>query len=250
MARLPAELLVLLLLFARIGTVTMLLPAFSEEAIPGRIRLLLGLGVTLGLYGLVRPRLVPLAEAGGLIAPLSCELLVGLALGLVVRLVFQASAMAGAVISMQIGLTSALVSDPALGGQAPLLARFASLAAAMLCLALDQHHHWIAALLRSYAAFPPGAMPPAADFARLAVTGCGEATALALSMAAPMLLYAMVFNIMLGFAARMAPAIQIFFIAQPLAIMLGLGLLGTVIGAMLTTFANGMAAILAGLGIA
>ena len=241
MADVPFHLTALLLLFARVGAVSMLLPAFSEDVIPGRIRLLFGAGLALGLYGPLHNAVAPIATApAGLIAILVAELMTGLALGMIVRIIFQAAAMAGAITSMQIGLSSALVFDPAQGGQAPLLSRFASVAAAVMCLSLNLHHLWIAAILKSYQAFPIGGLPSASSFAELALRAVGQSMVIALSLAAPMLAYGVLFNLALGLAARMAPAIQVFFIAQPLNILLGLTLLATTVGVTFTTFADAM----------
>jgi flagellar biosynthetic protein FliR len=159
---------------------------------------------------------------------------------MLVRIFFQAAAMAGSIASMQVGLSSALIFDPAMGGQLPLLARFVNVAAGVTCLALGLHHLWIAAIVRSYASFPVGGLPPFADFAQLAVMTTSQAMTLAVSMAAPLLLYGILFNVALGLAARMAPAIQVFFITQPLNILLGLTLFATVIGSALYGFAMAM----------
>lgn len=74
----------------------------------------------------------------------------------------------------------------------------------------------------------------------LAVRVLGQATALGVSLAAPFLIYGAIFNLGLGLAARVAPAIQVFFITQPLNLMLGLSLLAIVLGTMLTGFATAM----------
>jgi flagellar biosynthetic protein FliR len=231
-----------LLLYARIGAVLMLLPLFGEDAVPTRIRLLLGLGTTAGLWGLLSPRVSPLAaNAAALPGALVAELLVGLAIGMMVKIMFQAAAIAGSIISFQIGLSSALINDSAQGGQVPLVSKFVSMAATLVCLAAGVHHLWIAAMVRSYALFPVGLLPPAPGFAQLAIAVTGKAMALALSLSAPMVVYGMVLNIALGMSVRLAPAIQVFFIAQPLTIMLGLAIFATLLGPMLMVFADAMA---------
>ena len=62
------------------------------------------------------------------------------------------------------------------------------------------------------------------------------------SLAAPMLVYGIVFNTVLGLAARVAPALQVFFIAQPLNLLLGITIAAATLGATLVTFANSIAA--------
>lgn len=240
--RLPIDTTAFLLLLCRVGGVVMLLPAFSEDSVPPQIRLMMALGLTFGLYGMLEGRVVP-ALGSGIALPLLVmgEVAVGIALGMIVRIVFSAAAMAGAIASQQVGLSSALVADPSMGGQAPLLSRFIGIAAVVVCMATHVHHLWIGAIVGSYASFPVGGMPPAADFARLAISVMGQAMALGVSLCAPLILFGMLFNLGLGLAARVAPAIQVFFIAQPLNLLLGLSVLAMTLGAMLTTFADAMA---------
>jgi len=238
---LPLQASAFLILFARVGAVLMLLPVFSEEAVPGRIRVLIAFAMSLALWGMMSPTVLPAAQDGNALAGiLVIELVVGLALGMIVRLMFQAAVMGASIASVQIGLSSALIFDPGLGGQTPVLAKLAVLAATLVCLSFGLHHLWIGAIIRSYGVFHVGAVPNPGDLATLAVTTVGRAMSLAVSMAAPLLVYGIVFNVALGFASRLAPALQVFFIAQPLNVLLGLGLFGLVAGAMITVFANAM----------
>lgn len=241
MDALPVDVATFFILFARVGAVLMLLPAFSEDSVPRQIRLLIALGMSLGMYGLLSPRIAPLVQSDSAIPLLIVsEMLVGIALGMIVRILFSAAAMAGAIINMQIGLASALVSDPSMGGQSPLLARLISLTAVIMCMALGVHHLWIASIVNSYGLFPVGGLPMAGDFAMLSVRVLSHATSLAVSLAAPLIVYGALFNLGLGLVARVAPAIQVFFITQPLNIMLGLALLALTVGTMLTSFAAAM----------
>ncbi|MDB5672984.1 MAG: fliR [Alphaproteobacteria bacterium] len=218
----------------------MMLPVFSDESVPAQIRLLIALGMALGLWGLLGPK-IPLSAQNALVSTLIAEIMVGLAIGAIVRIMFMAAVMAGALISLNIGLSSALVFDPSQGGQVPLLSKFIAVAAAVVCLSLGVHHLWIGAIVKSYDMFPVGGLPPAADFAQLAIHTCTHAMALALSLAAPLLVYGIVFNAALGLMARLAPAIQIFFIAQPLNLLLGLAILATLFGTILAAFSTEMA---------
>jgi len=242
MDQIPVEATAFLIIFARVGAVLMLLPVFSEDSIPPRVRLMMAFGMAAGLWGLLSPFTLPVAQNdASLPGVIICELLVGLGLGAIVRIMFLAAAMAGSIISLQIGLSSAIVFDPAQGGQAPLLSRFVSVGAAVVCMALAVHHLWIASIVQSYQQFPVGALPPAPDFAALALSVTTRSMALGLSLAAPLIVYGIVFNVGLGLSARLAPAIQVFFIAQPLNLLLGLALLATVFGTLLTGFAQSMA---------
>jgi flagellar biosynthetic protein FliR len=239
---LPVEATAFLLLFARVGAVLMVLPVFSEDAIPGRIRMMIAFAMTIGLWGLLSPAVMPAArDVQALPGILVIELLTGLGLGMLVRIFFLAMATAGSIISLQIGMTSALLADAQQGGQAAALSKFLSVAASVMCMALLVHHLWIAAIVRSYTTFPVGGLPAIGDFTQLILATAGRSLALAVSLAAPMIVYGIVFNTALGLSARLAPAIQVFFVAQPLNLVFGIALFATLAGAMMTAFAGSMA---------
>ena len=231
-----------LILFARVGAILMLLPVFSDDSIPGRFRLFIAFGMTFALSGLLGVHAEPFAgNEAALPAILIAELMVGLAMGAIVKIMFLAISIAGSVISMQTGLSAAMLFDPAQGGQAAIISKFVTVAATVFCMALQVHHLWIAAIVQSYDLFPVGGLPPAEDFAQLAIATVTQSMALGISLAAPLLIYGIVFNVGLGMAARLAPAIQVFFIAQPLNILLGIALFASLIGAILTGFATALA---------
>ncbi|MDR6853468.1 flagellar biosynthetic protein FliR [Sphingomonas sp. BE123] len=240
---LPLQVTAFLILFARVGSVLMLLPVFSEDAVPAQIRLFAGLGMTLGLWSFLSPRILPIADVTDAVLAgiLVVELLIGIGLGLIMRMMYQAISIAGSLISLQIGLTSAMVFDPGQSGQAPILSKFVGVAAAVVCFAMAVHHLWLGALIKSYGLFPVGVLPNTHDFAQLAVRVAGNALALGVSLAAPLLVYGIVFNTVLGLVARVAPALQVFFIAQPLNLLLGVTITAATFGAMLIAFANSIA---------
>ncbi|MFM9977337.1 MAG: flagellar biosynthetic protein FliR [Sphingomonadaceae bacterium] len=237
----PEQATAFLILFARVGAVLMLLPVFGEDAVPARIRLMVALAMSAGLWGLLGARILPFAQnSGALPAVLIGEILTGLAMGTIIKIMFMAAAMAGSIISLQIGLSAALLFDPGQGGQAPALSKFVSVAAAVVCMGMGLHHLWIAAIVQSYAMFPVGGLPPAADFAQLAILTIGKAMSLAISLSAPLLVYGIVFNMALGLSTRLAPAIQVFFVMQPLNLLLGIALFASVLGSILTAFSTAM----------
>jgi len=239
---LPAQATTFLILFARVGAILMLLPVFSEDAVPQRIRLMMALGMSAALWGILNARIAPTAiDSAALPGILIGETLTGLAIGMIIKIMFLAAAMAGSIISLQVGLSSALVNDPAQGGQAALLSKLVSVAAACVCMAIGVHHLWIGAIVHSYTMFPVGGLPPAADFAQLAIATVGKAMTLSISLSAPLLIYGIVFNMALGLSTRLAPAIQVFFLMQPLNLLLGLALFASVLGGILTAFSTGMA---------
>ncbi len=250
MAQISGSITLILLVFARLGCFLMALPLTGDDLVPGRIRLLLALAVSAALTPLLSPQLAPLVAAlppagpGASVALAGLmlrEMLVGFALAMLLRAPFWAAQMAGSIASTQIGLTSAIVPDPGGSGQLPVLGRFVGLAALLVCLALGLHHLWLSALVGSYEVFPPGGTFDLARANQAMIAGAGLALALAAGLAAPLLAYGLIFHLLLGLISRVAPSLQIFFIAQPLLILIGLVILMASFAAIMAGFAAAQA---------
>src|SRR3546814_15242510 len=91
----------------------------------------------------------------------------------------------------------------------------------------------------SYVLFRPGDIFPVGDFLQLAVKAVSGAFVLGVQLAAPFIVFGLVFYIGIGILSKLMPQIQIFFIAMPANIGLGLALLFLILGAMMTWFLNG-----------
>ncbi|GJE25904.1 flagellar biosynthetic protein FliR [Methylobacterium organophilum] len=229
-----------LLTFARVGTLIMLMPGIGEQLVSARIRLAFALLVALLLFPMVRPLLPATngALAGpGLIALLFGELVVGLVLGLAVRMVLAALQTAGIVISQALGLSYAMTVDPTMGGQQAALGNFLTLLGVTLIFATDLHHLALEAVGRSYTLLPPEGVPGLGEAAQLALRAMARGFALALQISAPFIAFAILFNLGLGVLSRLMPQLQVFFVAVPASILIGmlilLGALGVVMGVFL-----------------
>lgn len=235
-----------LLVFARVGTLIMLLPGLGEQMISARMRLSLALLVTLVLYPFAAP-LLPTATGAspGLIALLIGEILIGLVLGLAVRMVLAALQTAGVVISQALGLSYAMTVDPAFGGQQVTLGNFLSLLGVTLILATDLHHLALQAIARSYMLLPPTGAPGMGDAAKLALGAMARGFSLAVQIAAPFIAFAILFNLGLGVLARMMPQLQVFFVAVPASILIGMMVLLASLGLVMGVFLDDLGRYLA-----
>lgn len=234
---LTPQVIAYLLVFARVGSMLMVMPVLGDEQVPQRVRLIMALAICFVLLPVVMLNLPPTpATATALLGQLVSEILLGIALGGGARIMFNALSIAGSVIALQSGLASASILDPSIGGQTVVVARFMGMVGMVMILATNTHHLFIAALVRSYSLFAPGAPLPAGDFAMMAIRLVSQCFALGIQIAAPFLLYGLLFNVGLGLMARLAPTMQVFFIAQPLSILLSFMLLLVLIGTMMTVF--------------
>ena len=233
----PEQVFAFLLVFARVGSMLMLLPALGDTSIPPRVRLSLGLVISFIVFALVGSRL-PAMPTGvfPMFGLLFGEIVIGLFIGGAARLLMSALHVAGTVIAYNTGLAAAQAFDPAQGTQSAIFSSFLTVLGVTLIFTTDLHHLMIAAMNDSYRVFPPGAAPDVNDFAAMAVRTVADSFRLGVQMASPFLVYGLIFNVGLGLVARLMPQLQIFFIAMPINILLGYGILILSLGAMMAWF--------------
>jgi flagellar biosynthesis protein FliR len=221
------------LIFARVGALLMVMPGIGEQAVPPRIRLSFALLFTLMLYPVVAGGLPPVPETvGSLVAQLIREVLIGLMIGTILRMFFASLATAGEIVSLQTTLSFAQTANPNQAVPTATLATFLSLIGVVLVMTTDLHHLFIAGIVRSYALFPMTKPVPVGDAGQLAIQTVSGAFALGLQLAAPVVVFALVFNIAAGLVGRVMPQFPIFFVTSPLVIILGLSLFALSLGAL------------------
>ncbi|WP_119301958.1 flagellar biosynthetic protein FliR [Dongia deserti] len=225
------------LVFARLGSAIMLLPGFGEAYVSPRIRLVFALTVSLALMPMISDRL-PLLPAGmGEFAGLLVmEIGIGLFFGMIARLILLGVQTAGSIISLQIGIASALVADPTTQQQAAVTGNFLLALTIVLIFATGLDHMTLKGLVGTYAIFPPGQIPPMSDVADHAARIVADSFAVAMAMTAPFLVYGIVFATALGLLARLMPTLQVFFIAMPAQLLAGFALMAIALTSMMLYF--------------
>ncbi len=244
---LPATAFTYLLLFARIGTMMMLMPALGEQTIPVRMRLSFALAFTLVVFPLLSTVMPAMPEElSALTGLIVHEVAIGLILGAIVRITVMATQVAGAIIAFQTGLSGALAADPTQAGmQAAVFASFLSFLGVTLIFATDLHHMALAAIYESYTIFSPTDPVMIEDSMQLAIRTVSGAFTIGVQMAAPFIVFGLVFNLGAGLLARLMPQLQVYFILMPANIIVGLLLFAILLvmmmGWYLTAFENHLA---------
>lgn len=237
-----------MLSFARIGTLVMLLPGIGEQMISARIRLALALLVTLALFPLTRTLLPATATPQAAIGLLIGEIAIGFILGLTTRMIVAALQTAGNIVGQQLGLGFAMQVDPAMGGQQAAIGNFLNLLGLTLIFATDLHHLAIMAIRDSYSYLPPTGVPGPGDAATLAIKAAARGFALGVQLSAPFIAFAILFNLGLGVLSRLMPQLQVFFLAMPASILIGMMVLVSVIGVLMGVFLTDLGSFLRDLG--
>ncbi|MCJ2018387.1 flagellar type III secretion system protein FliR [Methylobacterium sp. E-065] len=236
-----------LITFARVGTLIMLMPGIGEQSVSPRLRLAFAVLTTLVLFPTVRPLLGGTEGLAGprLIGLLFGETIVGLVLGLSVRMVLAALQTAGTIIAAQIGLSYAMTVDPSQGGQQVAIGNFLSLLGITLIFTTDLHHLAIEGLARSYDVLPPDGVPAFSDALTLATRALARGFTLAMQISGPFIAFGILFNLGLGVLSRLMPQLQVFALAVPASVLVGVVILMGCLGVMMGVFLDDMGRYLA-----
>jgi flagellar biosynthetic protein FliR len=237
LAALPTWAFAFVLIMARIGSAIALLPGLGEAEPPAMLRVGLALGVTALLLPGIAPSIPPVPEAGTQAAfMVGAEVITGLWIGWLARLLALALPVAGQFIAYMLGLANVLQPDPELGGMATPIERLFAVAAPLAILVTGLYALPLAALAGSYRLIPAGTLLPAADTAETAVRAATATFALAVRLASPFLLVAIVWHVATGLLARLVPRLQVYFVVMPGQILGGIALLAVLATALLTAW--------------
>ena len=211
--------LILWPLFRIAGSMSVL-PVLGGGEVPVRVRMGLAFMITM----LIVPSLDPMPQ----IDPMSAEsiiisaqqMLIGVAMGLMVLMVFNAVTMAGQSIAVTMGLGFAMINDPQNGSQVPTVSQFYVVLATLLFLALDGHHAILMLMKGSFTVLPIG-QPLGEDALWLLVSWAANIFKGALAIALPALAAMLTTNIVMGVITRAAPQLNLFSVGFPITMTVG-----------------------------
>ena len=195
-------------------------PLLGNRSIPVRIRVVLGVILTLAIAPILPvPAPVALASGDGLVVLLQ-QIAIGVVLGFSLRIVFAIFEVAGQFMAMQMGLSFATMFDPINGAQTPVVAQFMTLSTTLILFAFNGHHLVIAALAQSFVDVPIGATITASGFAAV-VNWSGIMFTTGLHIALPVTAALLATNLTIGMMSRAAPQLNIFAVGFPLTLSVG-----------------------------
>jgi flagellar biosynthetic protein FliR len=231
----------LVLILARIGATFALLPGLGESTIPAVVKAGMVLTLTILLLPVIEPLLPPRPESEVVLGLLVLtELANGLWFGWLARISTTSLPLAGQYIADFAGLANVLQPSPDLGAQTTIISRLYDVAVPALILSTGLYRMLISALVGFYRIIPPGSLAWVPDSAATTVPVVAESFNLALRLAAPFILAAIAWHVAIGLIARLVPRLQIFFVALPGQIGLGLLLLAAIAAPMVGAWMEAM----------
>jgi flagellar biosynthetic protein FliR len=210
--------------FLRVLALFTAMPVLGQRNVPARVRIALSFFIALAAAGTTPAGpAVPLDSPAAVLLVLQ-QVLVGLALGFAVRVVFTAVEFAGEIVGLQMGLNFAGFFDPATAQQATATSSLFSTMVGFLFIAMNGHLLVIQAIVQSLSAFPVSMEPFAFLHTVRPETWGTEIFRLGLWIALPLIAMLLFVNMTLGVMARVAPQFNIFAVGFP--VTLGVGLVG------------------------
>lgn len=206
---------------ARILALIASAPVIGNPNLPASVKIGLGLLLTV-LVAPLLPALPPVdpASATGLLI-LAQQVLIGLAMGFAMQVVFWAADMAGALIGLQMGLGFATLYDASAAGSVPVVGQYLSVVVSLAFLAVDGHLMLVSALVESFRVLPLAPLSASSGLLTLVQWG-GGIFSFGLALSLPLLAALMITNLALAVLTRAAPQLNIFAVGFPLTILMGM----------------------------
>lgn len=207
--------------FLRLSALFLASPVFSASSYPVRARIFLALLVTAVVTpSLPVPPEIPILSGAGFLAAAQ-QIVIGLAMGFILQMVFAAAVIAGQSIAMAMGLGFAMSVDPQNGVQVPVLSQFYVILATLLFLSMNGHLILIEMLANSFTLLPVGVAVLSDNFALNVVLWASQMFLGALVVALPALTALLLINLAFGVITRAAPQLNIFAVGFPVTILAG-----------------------------
>jgi flagellar biosynthesis protein FliR len=222
------QLVLYLMIFARITSMIVVAPLLGHQAVPVQVKVGLGFFFSFVLYPMVAAT-HPHVDTGlwALIVTGLQEIATGVLIGFVAGLLFAGVQYAGEIISLNMGLSFANILDPETNESNAVIGEFLYLTTLLIFLAINGHHFLIEAMYLSYNAVPIGTFTPEPALSHQLLRIAGSVFVIGIKFAAPVLVAIFLSNVAMGILARVMPQMNIFTISFSLNIGVGLIVLMT-----------------------
>ncbi len=224
------EILTFFAVLVRYSTLVALLPLFGDRFIPTPVKVLLSLAITVALYpglvktGLVRPYEATIwsKTAGGIILTIGSEAFVGVTIGFVAKLFFDAISMGANFIGSQMGFSMATIYDPHHEAHTNVVAELHVALATLAFLALDGHSLILKAALESYQIVGLGQVSMTATTTARLIEMASEMLKFAVQLSAPIVIVMFIVNVVFGIFSRTMPQMNILVLSFAITSLVGL----------------------------
>ncbi|MCE2981733.1 MAG: flagellar biosynthetic protein FliR [Betaproteobacteria bacterium] len=196
-------------------------PVLGNRSVPVRLKVGLALAISVAIAPALPP-LPPLEPASPIgLAILAQQMLIGVAIGFAVRVIFAAVEMAGQVMGLQMGLGFATFFDPQTSAQVPVIGQYLGLMSVLVFLSINGHSLVLSTLIESFRILPIGTLGfDSNGFAAYARWGA-QIFLVGFTLAVPVIATLLIANFGIGIISRAAPQMNIFAVGFPFILLVG-----------------------------
>ena len=214
--------LTLLVIMSRVGPLIFMLPVIGSSSVPVQVKVLFSLALSLILLPVVpvSATLLP-TTAVGFAVFVSIEIAFGAILGFFARLIFDATDLAGQMVSVSMGMGMAGTMDPENGTQVSLVGTIWNIVAILIFLAINGHHLFFRTLVESFTWVTPGSIHLGAATMRGIMGGIAHMFVLGVQIMAPAAVALFMSHVAMGIIAKTVPQVPVMLVAMPLNIGIG-----------------------------
>jgi flagellar biosynthetic protein FliR len=215
------------LVFIRVAAILMFMPVFDSNSIPLFFKVALAFATSIVLFPMLELDPLPMLSNVFLLGVrVITEILIGMVIGFAVKLIFAGIQLAGQLAGYQMGMALANVMDPSGSQQVPLLAQFTNLFGLLVFVTINAHHWFIKALTQSFQIVPPFSASFNGSLLAQIIKMSGDVFVIGIQVGAPVIAAMLVTSVAFGLIARTVPQMNVFIVAMPLKIGVGLLFLG------------------------
>lgn len=216
-----------LLILIRVSSLLFMFPFFEANMIPVLVKAGLAFITALVLLPVVQiPTATFPATPGGIVLLVASELIVGMTLGLLVKIFFEGVQMMGQMVGFQTGFAITNIIDPQSGVQVSIMANLAYWVAILVFLLINGHHLLLQGVRDSFALLPPGSLRLNAQMLPHMIRATGEMFVIALKIGAPAMAALLFTKVIFGVITKFIPQMNIMIVAFPVQVFVGLVFFG------------------------
>jgi flagellar biosynthetic protein FliR len=212
----------------RVSGLLLFAPFFSSSVVAPRVKAMLTLALTAVLYPVYSSR-IDVASLSHWPLVLVGELTIGIGMGIVTNLVFEAAQLAGQILSIQVGYSLVNILDPTTQVESTVIGAFHQTLVMLIFLSLNVHQWIIRAVARSFDYLPPGTATLTPAFAQALVHEGAAILATGVQIAAPVLAATMLTDVVLGLLTKASPQLPVMLLGTAVKSMIGISVLAAAI---------------------
>lgn len=221
----PVNLVLFVVILTRLSGLIMAAPLISSYPIPVQVKIWFIALVAFIMFPLVSAQMhFPMpTNIPCLTVILIKEFMIGYITGFIANLVFYGIEISADLVSMQVGLTASQALNPATGDTSPVLSQAYTLLASMIFIGMHGFDFVFSAIYKTFMLLPPGyEFIMKGTLTHNVIYLSNQIFQIGMGIALPIFSVLVLTDVLLGFVSKMMPKMNVFTVALPVKIYLGL----------------------------